>query len=332
MTTDRRRSSINSNKGEENTLDWDFINQSPSPAAYHCACVIDNAIYIHGGVFSKGDKNPLNKLQSFDTRTSRWTDLTTAQSPYLSHHSSVVLRDRYFLLIGGWDGKVRTSDVHSYDTVEKVWKKVPTSGFPEGAGLSSHTSTLLSNDDILILGREGGLRMQRRTGNAYILTGNLNAFKYRVNPMGLSSRSGHTAVIINNNIVVHGGRDDKAIEEHGGYKKGYKPCSCLKAFVNTEKLSQTKNIPIRRHHSAIEGCGMMLVFGGEPFSGRSIVEPSGDIFLITFKPNLTCYKLASSSIARSGQVLIYTDNDIYIHGGLIPRGGVSSGLFKLKKN
>lgn len=267
MTMDRGRSSVSSNKGEENTLDWEHINQSPYPAAYHCACVIDSTIYIHGGVFSKGDKNPVNKLQSYDTRTSKWTDLTTSNSPSLSHHSSVVLGDRYFLLIGGWDGKVRTSDVHAFDTLERIWKKVPTSDFPQGAGLSSHTSTMLSNGDILILGREGGLRMQRRTGNAYILTGNLNGFKYRVNPMGLSSRSGHTTVIINNNVVVSGGRDDRPVEEYAGYNRGYTSCSCLKALVNTERLSKIKNVPIRRHHSAIDGGGMMLFYGGEPFSG-----------------------------------------------------------------
>lgn len=61
------------------------------------------------------------------------------------------------------------------------------------------------------------------------------------------------------------------------------------------------------------------------------MEPSGDIFLITFKPSLTCYKLATSSVARSGQVLIYTDSDIYMHGGQVPRDGISSGLYKMKK-
>ena len=40
-------------------------------------------------------------------------------------------------------------------------------------GLSSHTANLLANGDILLVGREGSLRMQRRSGQAYLLRGDL---------------------------------------------------------------------------------------------------------------------------------------------------------------
>lgn len=48
---------------------------------------------------------------------------------------------------------------------------VESHGFPMGAGLSSHTANLLSNSEILVVGREGSLRTQRRSGNAFILSG-----------------------------------------------------------------------------------------------------------------------------------------------------------------
>lgn len=42
-------------------------------------------------------------------------------------------------------------------------------------GLSSHTATLLANGDVLLIGREGSLRMQRRSGQAYLLRGDLKS-------------------------------------------------------------------------------------------------------------------------------------------------------------
>lgn len=72
---------------------------------------------------------------------------------------------------GGWNGKERSSDVHVYNCKDNIWFTCQTTGFPVGAGLSSHTANLLSNGEILIIGREGSLRMQRRSGNAFILSG-----------------------------------------------------------------------------------------------------------------------------------------------------------------
>ena len=80
-------------------------------------------------------------------------------------------------VLGGWTGKERTSDVHLFDSITKKWIDVETSGFPVGAGLSSHTSSLLSNSEILVVGREGSLRMQRRSGNAFILSGQFDRYR-----------------------------------------------------------------------------------------------------------------------------------------------------------
>ena len=38
-------------------------------------------------------------------------------------------------------------------------------------GLSSHTANLLANGDILLVGREGSLRIQRKSGQVYQLIG-----------------------------------------------------------------------------------------------------------------------------------------------------------------
>ena len=48
-------------------------------------------------------------------------------SPALSNHSAVV-RDHYILLIGGWNGSNRTSDVYVYDINKSEIQKAKTSG------------------------------------------------------------------------------------------------------------------------------------------------------------------------------------------------------------
>ena len=52
------------------------------------------------------------------------------------------------LLIGGWNGRQRTPDVHAYDAQEDCWLPMTAVGFPEGGGLSSHTATLLNSSEV----------------------------------------------------------------------------------------------------------------------------------------------------------------------------------------
>ncbi|ESN99600.1 hypothetical protein HELRODRAFT_125934, partial [Helobdella robusta] len=93
-------------------------------------------------------------------------------SPALSYHASVVLQDRYLVLIGGWNGKSRTSDLNIYDGAQEKWLPCETHGFPIGSGLSSHTANLLSNGKILVVGREGFLKTQRRFASMFLISSN----------------------------------------------------------------------------------------------------------------------------------------------------------------
>ena len=237
------------------------------------------------------------------------------------------------LLIGGWNGKARASDVFAYDTTNNRWLHPATQGFPSGAGLSSHAVVLLNNGDILAIGREGGLRTQRRSGNAFLLQGIIQSgFTYTSYAMGVSSRSGHTAHILGSNVVVYGGRDDKPLEIHGGYKSG--SCSdCpfidkLRAkYKESSVLSAMSKPPCgRKHHIAVASGhqgGAMVIHGGETFDGRSR-EPVGEMYLLTFKPSMTWYKLGVTDFGRTGHVCGISGDSLIVHGGEGARGSVSS--------
>ncbi len=82
--------------------------------------------------------------------------------------------------LGGWDGKSRTTGIHIFDTKSGRW--LPSAlaepflrGFPKGGGLSGHALIPIETKNnaikALVIGREGSLRMQRKTGCQFILKG-----------------------------------------------------------------------------------------------------------------------------------------------------------------
>jgi N-acetylneuraminic acid mutarotase len=240
-------------------------------------------------------------------------------------------------VIGGWDGKARTSDVHVYDVEKSQWKAMATSGFPVGAGLSSFTATLLAKDEVLIIGREGSLRIQRRSGNAFMMTIDLakGACRYCDYPMGVASRSGHTVNMIGNCVIVLSGRADKLIEQHPGYSHSgsHQTASILKtvdAKIDDLKMKSMTKLPCgRKHHVAVEGPGVIFIHGGETFDGRSRF-PVGEVYLLKLKPTLSVFKLGITEVGRAGHICMTDGVNVFIHGGVGERNIVYGEVFRLK--
>ena len=216
--------------------------------------------------------------------------------------------------------------MYVFDTEEQKWSHPTTVGFPEGAGLSSHTATLGANNDILLIGREGSLRTQRRSGNVYILHGDMNMMKYTSFPIGVDSRSGHTAHIIGNHLYVLGGRNDKLVERHSNFRNGDPVCDIMQKLVQyTDSLKPMAKPPGgRKHHVGTSGAGAIFVHGGETFDGRSR-EPVGEMYLMKTKPTITWYKLGVSATGRAGHSCSASNNKIVIHGGIGGKTGTVYG-------
>ncbi|XP_064652428.1 kelch domain-containing protein 9-like [Lineus longissimus] len=318
-------------------VSWEFVSSSGPSLAHHTGGFVRGSWYIHGGITVRGSTSPSDQFYKFDPSEASWVEVTTHGSPALSHHSSVVLGDRYLILIGGWDGKARTSDVHMYDVEKDKWQGVATSGFPVGAGLSSFTATLLAKDEILIIGREGSLRIQRRSGNAFSLKLDLGKGigSYREYPMGVASRSGHTATMIGKRVIVFGGRDDKLIEQHPGYSpvpdhRTANVLNSVDAKIEALKLKSVTKLPCgRKHHIGVEGHGLIFIHGGDTFDGKSRF-PVGEAYLLKLKPVLSVYKLGVTEVGRAGHICMTDGEDVFIHGGVGERNAVFGDLYKLK--
>ncbi len=67
------------------------------------------------------------------------------QSPNLSHHAAVLLEDRFFVVIGGWNGRKRSSEVFVLDLNSEKWSKLDIKriGSAPPVGLSGHTANYM---------------------------------------------------------------------------------------------------------------------------------------------------------------------------------------------
>ncbi|XP_005099748.1 kelch domain-containing protein 9 [Aplysia californica] len=328
--------SISSSVGPTVSLEWEPVVPLGPRAAFHIGAVIRGALYVHGGILESGSTKPSNQLFRMDLTSTMWAELRTPGSPALSHHAAVVSEDRYLILIGGWDGKRRTADVNVFDAQEDKWLKMEHTGFPEGAGLSSHTACQLINGDVIIVGREGSLRIQKKHGNVFILSGNVlsGAFRYREYSREATSRSGHTADIVGNEIFIIGGRDDKLLEKAQGFKgTARNQCSVISKILETlhgRLQSPMSKLPCgRKNHITAAGGNCLLVHGGETFDGRSR-EPVGEMFLISLKSPTVFYKLNTSVVGRAGHVCFVLPNKVLFHGGLSGKSTVLADLYQLK--
>lgn len=318
---------------EKLAVDWELVSRDGPALTNHVGCVVGNTFYIHGGVTKYGSTTPSDKLYKMELSSGRWTEVTDMGSPSLSHHACVVLENRYMVLIGGWDGRQRITSVNIYDTQEKRWLRMADSGFPEGAGLSSHAAAVLSNGEILIIGREGSLRIQRKHGNVYVLKGSVLSghFNYSKMTNATSSRSGHTVSCVGRNVYIIGGRDDHLVEFHSGFSAHEPSGSLTSKFseITASLKPMTKPPSGRKNHIAIIGKGCLLIHGGETFDGRSR-EPVGEMYLFATKPHLSFYKIGNSQVCRASHVCVSTGDKVLFHGGIAGRNVVFGDTYELK--
>ncbi|KAM4013810.1 kelch domain-containing protein 9 isoform 2-T2 [Anomaloglossus baeobatrachus] len=268
--------------------------------AHHTCTPIQGRLYVYGGVKSADPKDPpLNDIVTFDPEQTAAKSGARSGPFRRSHHDAAVLNNRWLCVVGGWDGARRLSTVCSYDTQTEEWAswaEEPSSNPP--AGLSSHTCTKASDRELCVVGREGGLRTQRRYASVYTLHVNASAktYRYKEEESRTASRSGHAATFLQSGIrhltgrawslFVFGGREAAAGDLVGKWEAGKIQEDASPDSRLSEQLSQlvasdkAKSEAPRslRYHSCSAIGPFLVVYGGETFT-RSRDAICNDLYI-----------------------------------------------------
>ena len=97
------------------------------------------------------------------------------------------------ILVGGWNGRKRSNSVHAFNLTDQKWICVKEwaggrGRVPPPVGLSGHTATAINDRLICILGREGGIKTQRRFGDLFLLNLDLGNFSSVLSSFSCLSR------------------------------------------------------------------------------------------------------------------------------------------------
>nr|XP_015310135.1 PREDICTED: kelch domain-containing protein 9 isoform X3 [Macaca fascicularis] len=167
--------------------------------AFHSCTELRGRFYLVGGLLAGGTREPSSDTVVFDPARGQAVRLGSRGSPPRSHHDAAPVGGRWLCVVGGWDGSRRLATVTALDTERDVWEAwTATPGDCPPTGLSSHTCTRISDRELQVAGREGGIHTQRRYGNIYTLRLDPSARTYCYKQEGchIASRSGHCAALL----------------------------------------------------------------------------------------------------------------------------------------
>lgn len=130
----------------DDTWAFDLVNNSwrdlspltnrPLPRCLHHAAydAAGGKMYLYGGCSSGYGPCPQGDLWSFDTATSKWTDLTpkTGPSPR-SHYGTAFDTERGVIVIFGGSGNGLLNDTWEYSPAAAVWRQTVVSSSPPAA-------------------------------------------------------------------------------------------------------------------------------------------------------------------------------------------------------
>ncbi|XP_066466515.1 kelch domain-containing protein 9 [Tiliqua scincoides] len=251
---------------------------------FHSCNVVKGKLLIFGGLKSPETQAlPLGDVVAFDPVLQTVRTIAPECGFRRSHHEAVTLADRWLCVVGGWDGSRRVSNVCSFDAEQGQWERWtegPSNESP--VGLSSHTCTQLTDHEVRVVGREGGLRTQRRYASIFTLHVNPNSktYWYKEEESRTASRAGHSAMLLPSRggktsgyqLLVFGGRDSADLDVAGrwGHGKIHPDASAhapglteqLSRLVSTEKGSWKAPKGLRHQSCTVVG-PFAVIFGGE---------------------------------------------------------------------
>ncbi|XP_023555595.1 kelch domain-containing protein 9 [Octodon degus] len=198
--------------------------------AFHSCTELGGRFYLVGGLLAGGATAPSSDTVLFDPAGAQAVLLGVRGSAPRSHHDAAPVGGRWLCIVGGWDGSRRVATVAALDTERGAWEDwKPAPGNCSPAGLSSHTCTRLSDRELWVAGREGGVRTQRRFGSIYKLKLDpaTRTYCYKEEGCRTASRSGHCAALLQtpgshpgHQLLLFGGCNSAEPEVAGQWSHG----------------------------------------------------------------------------------------------------------------
>ncbi|KAM4861209.1 kelch domain-containing protein 9 isoform 1-T1 [Thomomys bottae] len=311
--------------------------------AFHSCTELQGRFYLVGGLLAGGAREPSSDTVIFDPTGGRTMRLEAPGAPLRSHHDAAPVGGRWLCVVGGWDGSRRLATVAALDTERGEWEAwTATSGSSPPAGLSSHTCTRVSDGEVRVAGREGGVRTQRRYGSIYTLKLNPGARTYCYKEEGHTvSRSGHCAALLQtpgphpgHQLLLFGGCNSAEPEIAGQWNHGKIKEESAAAPHLTEQLAKlvssgqgSRQGPQGlRHHSCSVVGPFAVLFGGESLT-KARDNICNDLYIYDTRksPSLWFhFPCADRGLKRMGHRTCLWNDRLYLVGGFGEDGRTAS--------
>lgn len=281
--------------------------------SYHSASVIEEKMYVFGGLDYSQSKN-YGDLVAFDPNIGAqgmWSKVspssTAAPEARRAHASATILGKMY--VFGGYTNEFK-NDLWVFDPITNEWTKLnPSGSLPPARGIT--TASVVGNKMYII----GGANQAGNLSDVWVYTPSVNGsqdYWEQINLIGLKlpARSFHSAAVVLNKIYIFGGSGDGLLND-------------IWVFDTTQGLwdelhPSTTLPPTGRAHSASVVDGKIFIFGGN--GGASIYESRNETWV--FDPTTAegswsrvtgSATLPLGRIAHSAAVI---SNKIFIFGGV----------------
>ncbi|KAG2204229.1 hypothetical protein INT46_008844 [Mucor plumbeus] len=222
------------------TFTWETVNQvnTPPGTLYGQAVITNNdtQMYLLGGM-TNATNNQLVPFQyyqfAFDTNT--WTAPTTNTNAtgnitmplnrklFSANYDSST--SKIFIYGGSLNESAIFSDLWSFDTTTQQFTQLPELGVPR----YSHTTSLLSNGQLVVIGGVAQVNQSGQIENILAPMSNIYVFDTKTNQWDLkiatgatanvfpSTRTAHTAVVTSDDKIIIFGGDNGASERERAY-------------------------------------------------------------------------------------------------------------------
>mmetsp|Transcript_18800 Transcript_18800/g.21242 ORF Transcript_18800/g.21242 Transcript_18800/m.21242 type:complete len:407 (-) Transcript_18800:331-1551(-) len=270
---------------------------APKARGGHSANLVGSSIIIFGGHYFSGGKEGyvyLNDTHVLDVNNNKWIKPRTQGTPPLARYGhTATLAGNRIIIFGGKGKKKHFRDLHALDPVTMTWYQGPEGGSAPTAR-HGHSATLVNNTKVFIF---GGCQNQTFFDDLHIL--DLEAMSWTrptVSGSSPKSRSGHSAVLVGNNLIVQGGfqflsEDSENSRQIGAHYKIYVP---RKFYLNDIRvldvnamhwsrlrIAGTPPSPAFGHTMSLSGVDI-IIFGGwsdRAASKKEYEENEPDYFL-----------------------------------------------------